>query len=250
MNDDIEKKPSYLIAEIIENAPVIEIGELETSENDVSSAKTSKAPFKAEGSGGDKKRQPRPLGFGVEEMNGEYGLVLFGPKAVVYWEQPDAPVSDQQRFLTIEAFNHWFSNKCTEIRGPDGKIKEVTWAKAWMLSERRRQYYGVEFHPDPNNETGTAGYLNLWSGFSVTPAAKSNPQAYRTFRDHLLMSVCRGDEWLFVYLFSHIWCRNRASAWASRSSCEGPWAAARRRWARSSDLCSRAITSSSTTRVM
>ena len=69
----------------------------------------------------------------------------------------------------------------------------------------RRQYSGIEFHPDPHNAPGTPDYLNLWCGFAVTPKPKAN--GWKTFRDHLLVNVCAGDESLFDWVmgfFAHI----------------------------------------------
>jgi Family of unknown function (DUF5906) len=143
----------------------------------------------------------RSFGFDIDKLNEEFALVLMGSKAVVFLERPDALIEDQQRMLTIEAFNAWFANRFTEQRGNDGKVKVVTWARAWMQSSRRRQYSGVEFYPDPHNAEGTRGYLNLWAGFAVEPAAKSDPARYSIFRDHLLTNVCGGEEAKFRWVF-------------------------------------------------
>ncbi len=59
----------------------------------------------------------------------------------------------------------------------------------------------IEFFPDPNNAPGTPGYLNLWSGFDVAPAPMPDPKRYKTFRDHLLVNVCRGDDKLYQWVF-------------------------------------------------
>lgn len=150
---------------------------------------------------------PRAGGYSIAEMNREYALVLMGSKAVVFLEQPKAPIEDQQRMLTIDAFNAWHANRFTEHVSPDGKVKLTTWSKAWLQSSDRRSYRGVEFHPDANDVAGTPGYLNLWGGFAVKPAAKPDPARYAIFRDHLLTNVCDGDEqrfnWVFGF-FAHI----------------------------------------------
>jgi Family of unknown function (DUF5906) len=144
---------------------------------------------------------PRTFGFDVDKLNEEFALVLMGSKAVVFLERPDALIEDQQRMLTIDAFNAWFANRFTERRDDDGKIKKVTWSKAWMQSSRRRQYSGVEFFPNPDGEPGTRGYLNLWSGFAINPAANPDSARYSVFRDHLLTNVCGGDEEKFRWVF-------------------------------------------------
>ncbi|CUA90196.1 hypothetical protein Ga0061061_111110 [Chelatococcus sambhunathii] len=199
MTDD----PLRTIAEIVENAPPVgggdSHGEGETGQEGVESP-----------AGGGPPATPRALGFDVERMNEEFALVLMGSKAVVFLDQPNAPVEDQQRVLTLDAFRAWFANRHTEVRGADGKIKPVTWATAWLQSRDRRSFRGIEFYPDPQGAPGTAGYLNLWSGFSVAPRAKEN--GYAILRDHMLNNVCRGNEahyrWFFGF-FAHMFQRPR-----------------------------------------
>lgn len=187
----------HAIAAAIEHAEIIYDGNLtlkETGQTGVESlsrnmpASTKTRPAK-----------PRTFGYSVDDINREHALVLMGSKAVVYLEQPDAPVEDQQRVLTLEAFRAWFSNRWTEIRGGDGKIKPMTWANAWLGDKGRRSYRGIEFYPDTDNAKGRADYLNLWSGWSVKPVPKEN--GYAVFRDHLLNNVCQSDEATFRWVF-------------------------------------------------
>lgn len=142
--------------------------------------------------------QPELWGFDIEDMNRQFALVLMGSKAVVVREMAQAKTEDRVRILTIDAFRAFFSNKFTQFVGTDGKIRTVTWAERWLRHRARRQFDGIEFHPDPNNEGGTEGYLNLWRGFSVQPRADGS---YAIFRDHLLTNVCAGDRQLFEWIF-------------------------------------------------
>jgi hypothetical protein len=145
---------------------------------------------------------PRALGYDVDALNREYALVKVGSQAVIFQENPTALlIEHQMRMLGVEAFKIWFRNKPTEIRGRDGKIRAVTWATKWLDDRNRRQYQGIEFHPDPNNEPGSPLYLNLWSGFPVAPAPKPDWRKYKTFRDHLRENVCCGNERLFKWVF-------------------------------------------------
>lgn len=143
--------------------------------------------------------EPRAWGFDVDAINEEYALVLWGAKAVVVKEQATGPFQDRLRVLSLDALNAWFANRHTEIVDRDGKIRAVTWAKAWATHRSRRQYSGIEFLPNPDGEKGTPDYLNLWRGFSVEP---STDGTYKTFRDHLLLNVCDGDAALFNYVFA------------------------------------------------
>jgi hypothetical protein len=141
---------------------------------------------------------PRAWGFDVEEINRCYALAIWGGKAVVVNEQPSGPVNDRVRVMSFDSMNSWFANRYTEIVGSDGKVRPVTWAKAWHSHPDRRQYEGVEFFPNPDGAPGTPNYLNFWRGFDVAPSPAGS---YRVFRDHLLTNVCGGDENLFLYVF-------------------------------------------------
>jgi hypothetical protein len=145
--------------------------------------------------------KPNALGYSVEELNRKYAFVLVGGKAVIFVEQPQAPIEDQKRMLSIDAFKAWFSNRFTQRVGADGNIKTVTWSTAWLSSRQRRQYEGIEFFPDRDNAPGVFGYLNLWSGFAHKPAAHADSMRYKTFRDHLVNNVCHGDRDLFAWVF-------------------------------------------------
>lgn len=143
--------------------------------------------------------EPRAMGFSVERMNEEFALVILGSKTVIFQEQPHAPIEEQLRVLTLDAFGSWFANRFTEVMTPAGEVKAISWAKAWLTSRKRRSFSGVQFAPDPYDPPVTQGYLNLWTGFAVKPKAK--PNGYAVFRDHLLNNVANGDEATFRWLF-------------------------------------------------
>ncbi len=148
---------------------------------------------------------PRLMGFDLDAMNREFALVLLGSKAVVYLERPDAPIDDQQRFISLEAFNAWFRNRYTEFKAADGKWKVVSWATAWLQSKKRRSFHGIEFHPMAAHERsgGSRGYLNIWSGFAIEPKADPPGEcSWKLFRKHLLENVCGGDEAIFQWVFA------------------------------------------------
>lgn len=141
---------------------------------------------------------PRSWGFDVQEINRSYALAIWGGKAVVINEQPGGLVNDRIRVMSFESMNSWFANRHTEIIGADGKIKSVSWAKAWHSHRDRRQYDGVEFFPNPDGAQGTPNYLNFWRGFEVKPSPTGT---YGLFRDHLLKNVCGENTELFNYVF-------------------------------------------------
>ncbi|GEP09845.1 primase-helicase family protein [Methylobacterium gnaphalii] len=153
-------------------------------------------------------------GYSLDLMNDEFAFLLVGSKAVVIREKADAPVDQRIRFLTLEAFRQWSLNLFTEAWDPEAKdVKKMSWAKRWLGDRQRRQYDGVEFHPDrnpdPSQAGGTPGYYNLWRGWSCVPKRGGS---YATFRDHLLNNICNGNEeiyrWVFAF-FAHILQRPR-----------------------------------------
>lgn len=148
---------------------------------------------------GAESTSPRAWGFDVEEINRSYALAIWGGKAVVVNEQPTGPINDRVRVMSVESMNSWFANRYTEIVGSDGRVRPVTWAKAWHSHRDRRQYAGVEFFPNPDNAPGAPNYLNFWRGFDVTPSQAGG--TYKTFNDHLLNQVCDSDPELFKYVF-------------------------------------------------
>lgn len=143
--------------------------------------------------------QPESWGFDIDEMNRQFGFVLLGSKAVIVKEMPEAKIEDRLRFLSIDAFRAYFANRYTQVVQRDGKIKSVSWADRWLRHPQRRQYQGIEFHPDPANTPGTEGYLNLWRGFAVSPDARAG--SYAIFKDHLLNNVCSGSPEVFRWVF-------------------------------------------------
>lgn len=152
------------------------------------------------GEGGEDPPGPRDLGFDLEHMNGAYALLIMGSKAVILHEQLSGPVEDRVRILVVDAFKAWFSNRFTEVKAADGKIKRLTWAARWLADRGRRQYRGIEFLPNPDGVPVTSGYFNLWRGFSVRPDAAAGK--YTIFKDHLLTNLCHGDQELYRWIFA------------------------------------------------
>lgn len=163
---------------------------------------------------GKRRRKPRPSdggdvvavdrgGFDMDAMNAEWAIVLMGSKAVILREQPDGPIEDRMRVISIDAFKAWHLNRFTQRRDKDGEIKVMTHATAWLHDKRRRQFAGIEFSPGDGGPV-TEGYYNLWRGFSVVPREGGD---WSIFRDHVWTNVAHGDvvtfDWVMAW-FAHI----------------------------------------------
>jgi len=200
----------------LDDAALDEAGLESGAEDDGGESKPKKRRRKASKASAEEEdaatREPRSFGFSVEAINSEWALVLMGSKAVIVREQPQAPIEDRLRILSIEAFKAWFMNRFTEYRDKHGDIAAATWASAWLVSRHRRQYSGIEFAPRgvvDAGESGTFGYLNLWRGHAVTPGGSGS---YAVLKDHLLNNVCSGSEQLYRWVFgwfAHIFQRPR-----------------------------------------
>lgn len=138
-------------------------------------------------------------GYDVEVLNREYALVNGLNR--IFQENRSARLPEQQlRMLSIDAFKVWLRNKKTVVWRGDRNVS-ITWANRWLEDPERRDYEGVEFFPDADNKPGTPNYLNLWRGFSVTPAPVPDPKRYKTFRDHVFNNIGGGDQALFDWIW-------------------------------------------------
>lgn len=163
--------------DVTDTAPVVDRGKRKKSRRSLSRA----------GGGGSRSSTTR---FDPSELNAQYALVSIGAGAMIVRERADGPIDDRIRLLSPAAFKLKLANQF---------VGRKTAAEAWISSPGRRDYDGMEFHPDPENAPGTPGYLNLWHGFSVEPRRK--PGAYSTLEDHMRTNVCGGDDGLFRWLF-------------------------------------------------
>jgi hypothetical protein len=147
----------------------------------------------------DLEREERST-FSVEWMNSRYALVVLGRNVVIYRDLHGA--DDGHRFLTLAAFKDYYCNKFVWLPGPSGRMRRVTWAKAWLEHKERRTFEGIEFFPCGKNEKGRPGFMNLWKGFSVAPAPVPDSKRYGIFLDHLRNNVCDGDEAIFKWVWA------------------------------------------------
>lgn len=126
----------------------------------------------------------------IEDMNRRYALALVGDKAVVIEEQVVPSGKIVPRYLSIQAFNAYHSNRLI----PVGR-KDVPISKYWLEHEDRRSYEGIIFRPGQE----TPSFYNLWRGFSIEPDQTGDCSM---FLEHLKENVTRGDEGLYRWVMS------------------------------------------------
>jgi hypothetical protein len=134
----------------------------------------------------------------IEEFNARYAVVNEAGKARIY-EQMMAPVLERKVLIriTFEDFEKFYQNRLITVETPTGSITKSA-AEWWLKDPRRRQYLaGVVF--DPTGKAPSKCW-NLWSGFSVEPAAGD----WGLMRDHIHRVICRGDQAQTEYLLNWV----------------------------------------------
>lgn len=126
----------------------------------------------------------------ITELNDKHAVVMVGGKCVIANEQidpafcyPDITFSSQADLIAR------YANR----RVGCGR-KRTSAGKAWLAHPKRRQYDGIIFAPGEE----IAGYLNLDTGFAVTPR-KGDCSRYL---EHVRNNICKGDEEISDYLFA------------------------------------------------
>jgi hypothetical protein len=131
-------------------------------------------------------------------LNKAHAVVIIGGKTRILKEVPSIvhPGCTEYVFQLFEDFAHAYSNRAKMVVGHDGKPQHIPLAKWWQTHPKRRQYLGgIAYMPEQGaNDTGDV--LNLWTGFSVTPAEGN----CALFLRHIREVLCRGVEEHYDYL--------------------------------------------------
>ncbi len=130
----------------------------------------------------------------ITRLNDEYALILADSKALVLKEETSDQGQLRARFLSVDAFKQFWSNRRVKI---GDRMQSI--AVAWLNHPQRRSYTGITFDP----RGGPNGYYNLWRGFDAEPG----PGSCDIFLDHLRVNVCREEEGLYRWVlgwFAHL----------------------------------------------
>ncbi|ADK73448.1 DNA primase [Roseobacter phage RDJL Phi 1] len=136
----------------------------------------------------------------LEKMNDRYCAVMDGGKFRVMWEVLDPDSGDAKEGIAprkcwVSATKFDFQSFLANRRVQQGD-RAVPIAEAWQEWGGRRQYNGVIFDPERDHK----GFLNLWTGWAVTPAKKDDGWSYL---NELLSDVlCDGDEAVYEYVMN------------------------------------------------
>lgn len=151
------------------------------------------APVEATSDGGAKLHP-------YDKLNQQYAFVTAGGGAHILFETTDHNGKYKLEHLTLGAFNAKFANRKMTV----GKKTESV-SSLWLEWPKRREYEGLVFMPE---QQAPARFYNLWRGFAVKPADKTEKNdAVDAFLAHARDNVCHGDVALFRWLigyFAHL----------------------------------------------
>lgn len=122
----------------------------------------------------------------LQEYNDRYACVMLGNKFRIadFSVRPSYP----PQFFGKDDWLDYTSTDKIEVEDDDGKIKNISKARVWLNSDRRRRYDRVDFLPGDEESTTV---LNLWTGWAVEPDPRALCAAYlELIRD----VICGGDE--------------------------------------------------------
>lgn len=133
----------------------------------------------------------------MEEFNAKFATVPEGGKTHVFEQRRDPELNcfrlDKWSF---KAFRERYSHLRLSVPGSDGEPITKTFAEWWLSNPKRRHYdRGAIFDPSGNTPEG---YLNLWRGYGVDPAAGD----WSLLREHIERVVCRGEPKHFDYFLN------------------------------------------------
>jgi hypothetical protein len=142
----------------------------------------------------------------VATLNQFHAFTTIGSKAVILYEKSltgdDGCSLD---FLTPAAFREKYCNRFIPV-GNEDKAKSISLGKYWLNSTDRREVEGVYFDP-----AGTRrDWHNMWTGFSVKPTDKPEPNKYNLYRQHVEEIICNGNAELIRYVWA--WMANLVQA--------------------------------------
>ncbi|MFA6470921.1 MAG: DUF5906 domain-containing protein [Candidatus Latescibacterota bacterium] len=126
----------------------------------------------------------------IRQYNEKYAVVMRGNKTKVVKKDYD-PVFDREviTYMSVDDFKQFYSNQKVVV---ESNIKPA--ASYWLNHPKRKTYQGVIFLPHHNK----AGYLNLWSGFSVEPIQGD----CHLYLDHIKEVICNGNEDYYKYVMA------------------------------------------------
>ena len=124
----------------------------------------------------------------INELNKKYCVVRIGGKTrVMRWKKEFGRLVPE--YDSFEDFRNFYMNRSMKV----GK-RIIPLGKWWLEHPDRRQYDGVVYRPDVQDEV-VDGCLNLWTGFAIEPKQGD----WSLMQQHIKEVIADGDEKIDTY---------------------------------------------------
>jgi len=129
----------------------------------------------------------------IAQINESHAVIMVGGKCAVMKEFEDPTFNRKDiAFSSIFDFKSFHANERYPVITENGRTKTTSIGNLWFESPQRRQYQGIVFTPDRENN----GYYNLYRGFTVQPKEGD----WSAFKDHIFSVIAGHDQEIFNYL--------------------------------------------------
>lgn len=132
----------------------------------------------------------------LDKLNKKYWAANDGGKFKIFHRAKDVSFKPPREYWSTKNpfdFKEFYANQSIAV---EDKLKPL--GDTWLKWQGRRTVHGVVFDPSRNHK----GYLNLWTGWAITP--KNKPGGWAMFDDLLLNTIAAGDRAVYEYILN--WC--------------------------------------------
>jgi hypothetical protein len=127
----------------------------------------------------------------IDWLNKSYAAIDVGPKFKILHEDKYGNINFKDKKIFIDSLA---DIRISITSAEDGKTKLVPISEIWLLSSRKRRYYGITFNPEIDGHYD--GLYNLWKGYKYVAKFGS----VEPFMDLMKNIICAGHEDNFNYL--------------------------------------------------
>lgn len=135
----------------------------------------------------------------INEFNKKHAVIILGNKVRILYEIVDISGYIDPQFLSLYDFKLLYYNKKIpnpNYNGKKGQSKTISIADAWLASAKRREYQGIVFDPNNNDDR----FYNLYRGLTYKPVNGD----WSLYKEHLFHNICNDNllhyEWLMAWM--------------------------------------------------
>ena len=124
----------------------------------------------------------------VRDTNGRFGILTYGRTTAIICKNGDRHPDYGFMPLSKATFIDRLTPEKVALTSPEGTIKRVSKARAWLEHPLASHYHRLDFNPSmPPGHNGRT--WNIWTGFAVEPAKGD----WSLLHDHVVENIADGD---------------------------------------------------------